>query len=112
MRSMQISYGFCDGNSLAAPREYQRRYPDRREPYRHVFETVHRNLTETGTAMAHARVCRGKRNVQVEGDVLDIVHNNPSISTRHFEHVIMYSTFNVLTSLHPTNRKVLKKEVL
>jgi hypothetical protein len=73
----------CDGNSVAALWEYQRRYPHRRQPYRRVFETVHRNLSETGNVMPYARAGHGRRNVRYEEDVLDIVHCNPSANTRH-----------------------------
>jgi hypothetical protein len=33
---MHFACGFCDGNSLVALRYYQRRYSDRRQPYRRV----------------------------------------------------------------------------
>jgi hypothetical protein len=64
---MHFVYGFSDGNSLAALREYQRRYLDRTQPYRRVFETVHRNLRGTGTVMAHAHAGRGRRSVGCVG---------------------------------------------
>jgi hypothetical protein len=67
---MRFVCGFCYGNSLAALREYQRLYPDRRKPYRRVFDTVHRNLRERGTLMPHARAGRGRRNVRDEEGVL------------------------------------------
>lgn len=44
-------YDFCDGNSLASWREYQLKYPDWKEPYQHVLETVHYSLRETATLM-------------------------------------------------------------
>jgi hypothetical protein len=43
---MHLMYCFCGRNSLAALREYQPLYPYRRQPYRRVFETAHRNLRE------------------------------------------------------------------
>jgi hypothetical protein len=45
---------FFDGNSLGTLREYEYRYPDRRQPNRRVLERVHRNLRETVTVVAHA----------------------------------------------------------
>jgi hypothetical protein len=50
---------FSDGYFLAALKEYQYRYWDRRQPYRRVFETVSPNLRETGTLLPQARVDRG-----------------------------------------------------
>jgi hypothetical protein len=54
---------FCDGNSLAASREYQHLCPYWRLPYRRVLERVHRNLKETGTFMMHALAGRGRLNI-------------------------------------------------
>jgi hypothetical protein len=79
---MHFVYGFCDGNALAALREYQFRYADWRQPCRRVFETVLRNMRETGIVMPRAPVGRGRRNVRDEEDVLAIVHDNTSTSTR------------------------------
>lgn len=39
---MHFLYGFCNGSALAARREYQRRYPQRRIPNVRVFSNVHR----------------------------------------------------------------------
>jgi hypothetical protein len=83
---MHFVYGFCDGNSLAVVREYQNRYPDRKQPYRRVLERVHRNLTETGTLKTHALAGRERRNVRGEDDVLDILHDKPPTSTRHISY--------------------------
>jgi hypothetical protein len=47
------------------------------------LETAHRDLRETGTVMPHARAGPGRRRVRDEEDVLDIVRDNPSTSTRH-----------------------------
>jgi len=37
------AYGFCDGNSVHAVAEYQRRFPNRRIPTRRVFTRVYRH---------------------------------------------------------------------
>jgi hypothetical protein len=79
---MHFMYGFCDRNSLAALRAYQCRCADWRQPYRRVFETAHRNLRETVTVRPHARAGSGRCSVRYEEDVLHIVKNNPSTSTR------------------------------
>jgi hypothetical protein len=48
-----LVYGFCNGNSQVALRQYQHQYLDWRLPYRRVLERVHPNLRETGTLMTH-----------------------------------------------------------
>jgi len=45
---MHFVYGFCDGNSRAAVDDYQRRFPDRRIPYRGVYSPIHQTMLETG----------------------------------------------------------------
>jgi len=42
-------YGFCDGNSVHAVAEYQRRFPNRRIPTRRVFTRVYQTLRDAGT---------------------------------------------------------------
>jgi hypothetical protein len=85
MQSMRICIsciGIRDGNTLAALREHQRRYPDRRLHYRRVLERVH-NMRETRALMMHALAGRLRLTAWDEEDMLNIVHDNPSISTRH-----------------------------
>ena len=42
-------YGFCDGNSVHAVAEYQRRFLNRRISTRRVFTRVYQTLWDTGT---------------------------------------------------------------
>ena len=42
-------YGFCDGNSVHAVAEYQRRFPNHRIPTRRVLTRVYQTLRDTGT---------------------------------------------------------------
>jgi hypothetical protein len=74
-------YGLCDGSAIAASSEYQRRYPDRRQPSRRV-SMVHHNLKEIDAFMPQTHVCHGRLNVQNGDELLDAVHANLSISTR------------------------------
>jgi hypothetical protein len=67
---MHFIYGFCDGNSLAALREYEHQYLDCRQPC--IFRRVLYNLRETGTVMPHACASCGRHSVWDEEDVLDI----------------------------------------
>jgi hypothetical protein len=60
---MHFGYGFCDGNSGAASTTYQPRYPDHKQPNRHVFVTVHCSLTKTGAFISPAHVGHARRNM-------------------------------------------------
>ena len=42
-------YGICDGNSVHAVAEYQRRFPNRRTPTRRVFTRIYQSLRDIGT---------------------------------------------------------------
>ena len=42
-------YGFCDGTSVHAVAEYQRRFPNRRIPTRRVLTGVYQTLRDIGT---------------------------------------------------------------
>jgi hypothetical protein len=53
---MHFTYGFCDGNSVTAVREYQHCYPDWKLPYLHAFEMVYNNLRETGYLISYCHV--------------------------------------------------------
>ena len=44
---MAFVYGFCNGNGLAASREYSLRYPNRRVPDSRTFASVYNKLRET-----------------------------------------------------------------
>lgn len=78
-------YGFCEGNTLAAIREYQHRYLDRRQPYQRLCDRCI-VIWEPGTLMTQALASLGRRNVRDEEDVLNTVHDNPSTTTRHISY--------------------------
>lgn len=79
---MHFVYGFCDGNALAAQREYRNRYPERITPSTQVFTRLHQRLIETGTVEKKKRE-EGKRYpVEAEEHVVHTVEENPEISTR------------------------------
>jgi hypothetical protein len=79
---MHFIYGFCNGKALVHAREYQLRYPERRQPDRHVFQATHHNLKETSTLMPEARVDRDRRDVDEEEYVVVAAHGKPSTSKR------------------------------
>jgi len=45
---MLFVYGLCEGNAIAACREYSLRFPNRRVPDSRVFASVYNKLRETG----------------------------------------------------------------
>lgn len=73
-------YGFCGGNSRAAAAEYQRRYPERRQPDSRVFCRVYQHLREKGsfpgTSATAERVGAAQRGI------VRMALRSPDISTR------------------------------
>ena len=59
---MHFVYGFCNGNARADVEEYQRRFSDRKIPFRGVFTRIHQTMRETG--------CLPSVAVQYEREVL------------------------------------------
>lgn len=75
-------YGFCNGSTEAAVREYAARFPDRRQPHRSVFAETHRRLRETGS-FSNLSVVRGPvRNARTTERVARYFETNPNTSTR------------------------------
>lgn len=77
-------YGVCDGNGLHASREYQRRFPNRRQPSVKLFARTFQRLRETGTTAIknYGGVHPNANNVDNEINIIDAVLDNPRISTR------------------------------
>lgn len=77
-------YGFCDGNSAEARREYQRRFPNRRLPDVSVFGATYRRIRESGS-VRRRRSDAGRppiRDADEEEEILDCYRADPTISTR------------------------------
>lgn len=101
---MHFVYGFCDGNALAAQREYQRRYPDRRLPSSRVFSRLHQRLLERGTVCKQATEAgHALRDVGLEQLVLDNVLNNPGVSSRQLANEVGVSQSSVVRILQENN---------
>ena len=75
-------YGFCDGNALAACREYERRFPNRRQPSRRVFSNSFQRLRECGISKRQKLGRNIIHTAEQEEMVIDSVLNEPEISTR------------------------------
>lgn len=82
-------YGFCDGNGRAARREYERRFPQRRTPNHTTFGKVYDYVRQHGRFPTVALNERNERQyVNLENDILNLIDNNPKISTRRISHVL------------------------
>ena len=96
-RDILFIYGFCDGNALAARREYARRYPLRHLPGRTVFESTYRRLGD-GTLFRNET---GRQAVgRLDDRVLNAVRRNPTISTRNLANNLGLSQSTVWRVLH------------
>ena len=98
---MHFIYGYCNGNALAARREYEARYADRRIPSSSVFTGLHQRLVESGTVHKKpSEVGPVLHDVGVEELVLNIVRGNPETSTREVSREIGVSNWKVWDILH------------
>lgn len=48
LADIHFVYGFCNGNTREAEREYQRRFPNRQRVNHRTFHNVHLRLRERG----------------------------------------------------------------
>jgi len=81
---MVFVYGFCNGNALAACREYSLRFPNRRVPGSRVFASVYNKLHETG-ALPSSHISSEHANEQNVDEVesfLQLVEHSPTTSTQ------------------------------
>jgi len=76
-------YVFCDGNSVHAVGEYQRRFPNRIIPTRRVFTRVYQTLLDTGTlpGVCIAAECDVNEGIDEEG-IVQMVQSSPRASKR------------------------------
>lgn len=75
----------CGGNARASVRLYSERFPNRRLPCHTTFAAVDRRLRETGSFTCPKRNSgrqRFVRTAELEENILDIIEENPSTSTR------------------------------
>jgi hypothetical protein len=85
---MHSVYGFCNGNTAVASKEYQRWCPDR---------------WEKGAFMLSAHVGRGKRSLLNDKEIFDHAHDDPSTSAHSIAYETGLSQSAVWLTLH--NRK-------
>ena len=89
---MHFVYGFCDGNARAAVEEYQRRFPDRRIPYRGVFTCIHQTMRETGCLPSVGVQSEREvvRMINTRGNIFEMVQRSPRLSTRKWPLALAY----------------------
>lgn len=93
-------YGFCDGNALAACREYQRRFPNRRQPSRRVFSDTFQRLRECGIGKRSKSGRDIIHTVAQEEAVIDAVIDEPNISIRRISTRLDLAKSFVFKTLH------------
>lgn len=104
---IHLIYGFCNGNSEEASREYARRFPNRRRPDAQVFINVHRCFREFGLQKNPRNVYVNERH---QNEILNAFDENNRLSSRHgvrqlrTRNVIVSKT-KILRTLHRDGRK-------
>ena len=81
---MHFVYGFCDGNACAAGQEYQRRFPDRRIPFRSVFTRIHQTLRDNGSLPSVS--------LQSEREVVRTINTRENILSASVHSTLVYET--------------------
>lgn len=105
-RDMLFVYGFTNGNASEAVREYRRRFPNRRTPFRATFEETYRRAGEINwnqRPLPRERVLRENHNPN-EVAVLQAVEAEPTASTRRIGAALRISKSGV--------HRILKREGL
>lgn len=76
-------YGFCNGDSAAARREYLLRYPNRRTPHVTVFDALYRRIRQTGNVQRRTSDAGRPRiyRPEVEEEILRQFYEDPTTST-------------------------------
>lgn len=75
-------YGFCDGNATEACREYNRRFPNRRQPSDKVFTRSFQRLRENGISDKRTGGQPVQHNIAVEAEIVNCALDEPGVSTR------------------------------
>jgi len=99
---MIYAYGFCDGNSVHAVAEYQRRFPNWRIPTRRVFTRVYQTLRDTGT-LTGVRIAAERdvnESVYEEEGIVQMVQSSPCASTRRIARRFRIPHTRVWRTLH------------
>jgi len=94
-------YGFCDGNSVHAVAEYQRRFPNCRIPTRRVFTRVYQKLRHTGTLPGVRIAADRDINESVSEEcIVQMEQSSPRASTRRIARRLRVPHTRVWGTLH------------
>lgn len=93
-------YGLADGNTRKAERLYRERFPNRRCPGRQMFSKMYQRIRE-GSIFTKTR--ERAINIHHEEAILDILGNNPNISTRKLSQQLNVSKTKVWKILKKNN---------
>jgi hypothetical protein len=98
-------YGFCNGNSEAARREYQERFPGRRIPNTKTFSSVYQHLRTRGSFPTCSFSVERQVNHRVNDElcVINHIQHSPGTSTRRISYRTGLSKNKVWRILHKEN---------
>lgn len=107
---MLLLYGKCDRNAAATVREYEARFPDRRQPDQHVILRLAHRARTTGHFIpgrtGAGGVARHGRMINMEEAILESIDEDPTRSVRalaRLTHVSKTTTHRILKEnlFHP-----------
>lgn len=103
LADIHFVYGLANGNGLNAQRLYALRFPNRRLPNYRTFINSHQHLREYGrfqTPMHDTGRPRQARNPAVDEEILNVIDENPGMSTRQIARHLDVSRSTVWRVLH------------
>lgn len=103
---MYMIFGECGGNALAASRLYAERFPQRQHPSSNVFHRLDRRIRDSGSLLPVRREIVPPRRVrvpEVEEQVIGLIEENPSRSTREIGRMLEISHSSVYRILKQEN---------
>lgn len=107
LADMHLIYGLANGNAVLARSLYEERFPNRRIPDRKLFEVLHRRLRETGQLICQRNEVGGPNKnvctVEMEEQVLEMIGQEPDLSTRQIAERLNVSHTSVWKILKDNN---------
>lgn len=100
---MHLIYGQAECNSRAAERLYRQKFRTRRHPAHTIFPRIDRRMRKSGTFKPNLRENGARRSMRTpsfEEEVLELVAEQPSTSTRALAHALGSNRYSVWQVLH------------
>lgn len=98
LTDMHFIYGYCNGNSVAAAREYRRRFPFRRVPSHRVFPRIHSNMADHGSFQRLRGQGRPLTDYNYE-NALNLIEETPQVGLRPLSRITGIPRSNVIKLL-------------